>query len=145
MADKSQPTDGVEWPVWAALLPAARARLRSVVSGPGVSPLRGAGLLRYRVEPLSKAQRLAPDGRPSLTRARRQPPRSLARRMTPDFGPAGLAGSLANRAIKAAPSSHESTANQAGCAGVHTRAARSRVRESRSLMSFTPRVNDEPT
>ena len=32
----------------------------------GVSPLRGAGLLRLRVEPLSKAQRLAPDVRPSL-------------------------------------------------------------------------------
>jgi hypothetical protein len=33
----------------------------------GVSPLRGGGLSRLRVEPLSKAQRLAPDGQPSLT------------------------------------------------------------------------------
>ena len=32
-----------------------------------MSPLRGAGLLRLRVEPLSKALPLAPDGLPSLT------------------------------------------------------------------------------
>ena len=42
-----------------------------------------------RVEPLSKAHRLAPDGQPSLTRARRHRPRSLARRVSPACGPWG--------------------------------------------------------
>ena len=45
-----------------------------------------------RVEPPSKAQRLAPDGRPSLTRTRRHPPRSLARRVSPDCGLRALPG-----------------------------------------------------
>ena len=56
-----------------------------------------------------KAQRLVPSGgHPSRT-ARHHPPRSLARRAAPDCGH-GLAGSLANAAIKAAPSSRCRTA-----------------------------------
>lgn len=63
-----------------------------------------------RVEPLSKAQRLAPDGRPSLTRVRHHPPRSLARKVSPDYGPAGPCRCARHAAIKAAPSSRCRTA-----------------------------------
>ena len=56
-----------------------------------------------RVEPLSKAQRLAPDGRPSLTRARHHPLRSLAHK-----GGAGLR--------RAAPGRRSRQCSDQGCA-----------------------------
>ena len=72
----------------------------------GVSPLRGTGLLRCA----SSREASRPFGPPSLTRARRRPPRSLARRVAPDCSAGRLAGALANAAIKAAPSSRCRTA-----------------------------------
>ena len=49
-------------------------------------PRCAGGVIALRVEPPACGRRLAPDGRPSLTRARRHPPRSLARRVAPDCG-----------------------------------------------------------
>ena len=58
-----------------------------------VSPLRGGRTVGLRVEPLSKAHRLAPFGRSSLT-AHRAPPRWKARRGPPPAA-SGLVGSFA--------------------------------------------------
>ena len=104
-------------------------------AGPGCCAAR-----RAAVE--ERAQRLAPFGRSSLTRARRHPARSLARRVSPDCGAGRLAGALANAAIKAAPSSWDRPAESGR-----------RCRQSHDsglfpcpgiagLVSFTLRVNE---
>ena len=63
-----------------------------------------------------------------------------------DFGPAvALRVEPLDFVHRLAPSGgHPSRKHgQAGCAGVHSTAARSRARGSRALASFTLRVNDE--
>jgi len=64
----------------------------------------------------------------------------LARRAAPDGG-LGLAGALANAAIKAAPSSRCELPYQAGCAGGGEQRPVP-VPEDRGLLSFTLRVNE---
>ena len=107
----------------------------------GVSPLRGAGLLRC-ASSRCQSPSSRPFGRPSLTRARRHPPRSLARRVSPDCGPAGLAGALAGAAIKAAPSSRCRQPCQAGAAGGDDDSGPFPCPGIAGLGSFTLRVND---
>ena len=75
-----------------------------------------------------------PFGRPSLTRARRHPPRSLARRESPDCGPG--AWPVRSPMQRSRLRLHRDTEQrcQAGCAGEMTTAARSRARGSRALL-----------
>ena len=76
-----------------------------------------------------------PFGRPSLTQARRHPPRSLARRVSPDCGlPALPVRSPMQRSRLRLHRDAEQPRqpSQAGCACGRTTAARSRARGSRS-------------
>ena len=81
-----------------------------------------------------------PDTWPSLVQARRHPPRSLARRVSPDCDAGRLASVLANAAIKSAPSSRCRTAESGRLRGGMTTAARSRARGSRAW--FPSRVRE---
>ena len=106
----------------------------------GVSPLRGAGLLRLRVEPLSKAQRLAPSGgHPSRglavtlrARWRAGRRRTAALRAWPVRSPMQRSRLRLHRDAE--------QPGQAGCAGGMTTAVRSRARGSRAF--FPSRVRE---
>ena len=56
-------------------------------TGHGRAPAARCPAVALRVEPPACGRRRAPERRPSLPRARRHPPRSLARRAAPDCGP----------------------------------------------------------
>ena len=81
------------------------------VDGIGRVPAARGRAVALRVEPLSKALRLAPSGG--------HPSRGLAGAQgVAGLRPRDLAGALANAAIKAAPSSRCRQPSQAGVAGV---------------------------
>ena len=105
----------------------------------GVSPRRGPGCCAARRAAV-KGPASCPFGRPSLTQARRHPPRSLARRVLPDCGTGALPVRSPVQRSRLRLHRDAGQPGQAGFAGGHTTAARSRARGSRAW--FYSRVRE---
>ena len=104
-----------------------------------MSPLRGDELLRC-VSSRCQMPIVSSFGRPVLTRARCQPPRLLARRVSPNGGLRALPERSPMQRSRLRLHRDAEQPGRAGCAGGMTTAARSRARGLRAL--FPSRVRE---